>query len=136
MILLDTNIVLDVIQKRQPHYPASATVLDRVVRRQLTAALPAHALTTVHFIVNRYQDQATASKVIGWLLDWCHVAAIGKTELMRAHTLGWPDFEDAVVAAAAESSGCEVVVTRNVRDFRDSPVPAVTPEEYLSDLSG
>jgi len=88
------------------------------------------------FIVNRYQDQATASKVIGWLLDWFHVAAIGKTELMRAHTLGWPDFEDAVVAAAAESSGCEVVVTRNVRDFRDSPVPAVTPEEYLSDLRG
>ena len=136
MILLDTNIVLDVIQKRQPHYPPSATVLDRVVRRQLTAALPAHAITTVHFIVNRYQDQATASKVIGWLLDWFNVAAIGKTEWMRAHTLDWPDFEDAVVAAAAESSGCEVVVTRNVRDFRDSPVPAVTPEEYLSDLGG
>jgi len=53
---------------------------------------------------------------------------------MRAQTLGWSDFEDAVVAAAAESSGCEVIVTRNVRDFRDSPVPAVTPEEYLSDL--
>jgi predicted nucleic acid-binding protein len=134
MILLDTNIVLDVIQKRQPHYQASATVLDRIVRRQIAAALPAHAMTTVHFIVHRYQDQATASKVIGWLLDWFNVAAVGKAELMRAHTLGWSDFEDAVVAAAAESSGCEVVVTRNVRDFRDSPVPAVTPEEYLSDL--
>lgn len=136
MILLDTNIVLDVIQKRQPHYQASATVLDRVVRRQINAVLPAHALTTIHFIVNRYQDQATASKVMGWLLDWFNVAAIGKAELMRAHVLGWSDFEDAVVAAAAESSGCEVVVTRNVRDFRNSPIPAVTPEEYLSDLGG
>ena len=117
-----------------PHYQASATVLDRIVRRQIAAALPAHAMTTVHFIVHRYQDQATASKVIGWLLAWFNVAAVGKAELMRAHTLGWSDFEDAVVVAAAESSGCAVVVTRNVRDFRDSPVPAVTPEEYLSDL--
>ena len=134
MILLDTNIVLDVIQKRQPHYQASATVLDRIVRRQIAAALPAHAMTTVHFIVHRYQDQATASKVIGWLLDWFDVATVGKAELMRAHTLGWPDFEDAVVAAAAESAGCDDVFTRIVRDFSDSPVPAVTPEEYLSDL--
>ena len=89
MILLDTNIVLDVIQKREPQYQASATVLDRVVRRQIAAALPAHAITTVYFIVNRYQDQAKASKVIGWLLDWFNVAAIGKAELMRAQTLGW-----------------------------------------------
>jgi len=70
MILLETNIVLDVIQKRQPHYQASATALDRVVRRQIAAVLPAHAPTTIHFIVNRYQDPATASKVMGWLLDW------------------------------------------------------------------
>ena len=88
MILLDTNIVLDVIQKREPQYQASATVLDRVVRRQIAAALPAHAITTVYFIVNRYQDQAKASKVIGWLLDWFNVAAVGKAELMRAQTLG------------------------------------------------
>jgi predicted nucleic acid-binding protein len=48
--------------------------------------------------------------------------------------LGWEDFEDAVVAAAAESSGCDAIVTRNVRDFRATPVAAVTPEEYLLDL--
>ncbi len=134
MILLDTNVVLDVIQKRNAHYPASAAILDKVVRGQVSAGLPAHAVTTIHFIVNRYQDSATASRVVGWLLDRFSIAAIGQAELLRARALAWADFEDAVVAAAAESSGCELIVTRNVRDFGESPVPALTPEEYLSDL--
>lgn len=136
MILLDTNVVLDVIQKRATHYMASASVLDKIVRGQVTAALPAHAITTVHFIVHRYQDRATASKLIGWLLDRFSIATVGHAELTRAHAFAWPDFENAVVAAAAESAGCELIVSRNVRDFGDSPVPALTPEEYLYDLDG
>ena len=60
--------------------------------------------------------------------------AIGRTELLRARALGWADFEDAVVAAAAEAAGCHRILTRNVRDFVRSPVLAVTPEEFLMDL--
>lgn len=43
MILVDLNVLLDVIQKREPHYPASAAVLDKIVRRQVDAVVPAHA---------------------------------------------------------------------------------------------
>jgi predicted nucleic acid-binding protein len=134
MILLDINVVLDVVQRREPHYHASAAVLDQVVRRKVAGALPAHAVTTIHFIVCRYQSRHAASQVIEWLLGRFAIAAIGKAELVRAQALGWGDFEDSVVAAAAESSRCKAIITRNVRDFRASPVTAVTPEEYLLDL--
>lgn len=133
MILIDTNVVLDVIQRREPHYRASAAVIDRVVRKRSRAALPAHAITTIHFLVHRYQNQETASQVIDWILARFDVAPVGRTELIRAQSFAWGDFEDAVVAAAAEAAGCEVIVTRNVRDFSGSPVPAFTPEEYLLD---
>ena len=134
MILLDINVVLDVVQRREPHYHASAAVLDRVVRKKVAGALSAHAVTIIHFIVCRYQSRDTASRVVEWLLGRVAIAAVGKAELIRAQALGWGDFEDGVVAAAAESSGCDAIVTRNVRDFRSSPVMAVTPEEYLLDL--
>ena len=133
MILIDTNVVLDVIQQREPHYRASAAVIDRVVRKHVRAALPAHAITTIHFLVGRYQNQETASQVIDWILARFDVAPVGRTELIRAQSFAWGDFEDAVVAAAAEAAGCEVIVTRNVREFSGSPVPAFTPEEYLLD---
>lgn len=131
MILLDTNIVLDVIQRREPHYQASAAVMDLIVRHRIDGALPAHAITTVHFIVSRYQNRKIAAQAIEWLLSHFAVASVGKPEMLRAQALGWSDFEDAVVAAAAESIGCDAIVSRNVRDFNGSPVMTVTPEEYL-----
>lgn len=131
MILVDLNVLLDVIQKREPHYGASAAVLERVVTGNTQGAIPAHAVTTVHFIVNRYANRRSADRAVQWLLEHFEVAEIGERQLGHALRLAWPDFEDAVVAAAAQSNRCRVIVTRNVRDFRDSPVPAMTPDEYL-----
>lgn len=134
MILVDLNVILDVVQQREPHYRASAAVLDRVARKQMAGAIPAHALTTIFYIVSRYQTGETASRAIDWLLGRFAIASVGRTELIRAQALGWPDFEDGVVAAAAETAGCTMIVTRNVRDFQASPVAAVTPEEYVLDI--
>jgi len=131
LILVDLNVVLDVVQRREPHYSASALVIDRVVRQQVRGFLPAHAFTTLHFLVSRYRDPATAARTTNWLLRRFEVAAVGREQLERAQVLGWRDFEDAVVAAVAKTVGCETIVTRNVVDFPDSPVPALTPEEYL-----
>ncbi len=134
MILVDLNIVLDVIQKSEPHYSASAAVLDRIVRRQVDASLPAHVFTTLHYVVEKYQSTSAAQRLVDWLLTHFGVAPVGREELIRARALGWDDFEDAVVAAAAESNGSSLIVTRNVRDFAGSPVAAVTPEEFLVGL--
>lgn len=131
MILIDLNVILDVAQKREPHYHASAVVLDRVVRGELSARIPAHAVTTIHYLIGRFQNIAMANDVVDWLLNHFEVASVGSSELRWARALGWDDFEDAVVAIAAESHDCKHLITRNVKDFRDSPVPAVTPEEYL-----
>lgn len=136
MILLDLNVVLDVLQKRDPHYRASAAVLETVIRGQEGAALPAHAFTTIHYIVGRYRTTGEANDAVDWLLRHLAVAEVGRDELLRARQIGFRDFEDAVVAAAAEAAGCTAIVTRNVRDFRDSPVSALTPEEYLLSQDG
>ncbi len=131
MILVDLNVILDVVQKREHHYQASAAVLDEVVNGQSSGVIPAHAVTTIHYIVARYQNSRVADKTVDWLLRYFEVAAIGRPEMLRARSLAWDDFEDAVVAVAAESQGCDSLVTRNVKDFSDCPVPALTPEEYL-----
>ncbi|EAR20177.1 type II toxin-antitoxin system VapC family toxin [Nitrococcus mobilis] len=131
MILVDLNVLLDVVQKREPHYRASAAVLEAIIKGDVEGAFPAHGTTTVHYIVARYQDRAVADKAVDWLLRYFRIAPVRREELLRARALGWGDFEDAVVAAAAESIGCTAIVTRNIGDFADSPVEALTPEEFL-----
>jgi predicted nucleic acid-binding protein len=132
MILVDLNVVLDVIQAREPHYRASAEVLDRVVGKRVKGLVAAHAVTTIHYLVERFRGVGEANEAVDWLIRHFDVATIGRDQLLRARSLGWPDFEDAVVAAAAESAGCSFIVSRNVKDFAGSLVPASTPEEYLA----
>lgn len=122
---------MDVLQAREPHYGHSAELLDRVTARQLEASVSAHAVTTIHYLVQRYQGTSTANDTVDWLLRYLAVVTIGRDQLLRARSLQFADFEDAVVAAAAESAGCQFIVSRNVKDFKDSPVQAVTPSEFL-----
>ncbi|WP_018952316.1 MULTISPECIES: PIN domain-containing protein [unclassified Thioalkalivibrio] len=131
MIMLDLNVLLDVLQKREPHYRVSAAVLEQVIHGEGPGALSAHAATTIYYLVGRYVGRDAAERALGWLLKNLHVCSVGRDELERARSLGWADFEDAVLAAAAERAACSCIVTRNVKDFAASPVPALTPQEFL-----
>jgi predicted nucleic acid-binding protein len=132
MIMLDLNVILDVVQKREPHYQASAVILNRVVSAELRVCVPGHALTTLHYIVSKHGSRQLADELVDWLLRYCEIANIGKAELLRARNLPLRDFEDAVVASAAETLGCKYLITRNIADFTGSNVPALTPEEFLN----
>lgn len=133
MILIDVNVFMDVFQRREPHFRASVTLIDRVAAGHQSACLAAHSLTTLHYLVQRFSGAQKARSTVDWLLRSFEIAAVGSHEMNRAHALNWPDFEDAVVAAAAESSGCRAIITRNVKEFTGSPVPALRPEELVID---
>ena len=132
--MLDLNVVLDVLQHREPFYSASARILSRIVKGKASGCLPAHAVTTIHYIARRHAGLAAADDAIDWLLTNLRVEPQGRGTFVRARSLSFTDFEDAALASAAEAAGCSQIVTRNVADFADSPVPALTPEELLATL--
>ncbi|MEI6166960.1 MAG: PIN domain-containing protein [bacterium] len=130
-VLIDLNVLLDVIQKRDPHYAASGKILGLVAKRKLSGQIPAHALTTIHYIVAKYVGHAKAGQTIDWLLSTLKVIPAGQKAFIRARSLNMPDFEDAVVASLAEAGHSQYIVSRNVSDFKNSRIPAITPEELL-----
>ena len=131
-VLFDLNVLLDVIQRREPHFGASAAVCAMAVRKEVSAYIPAHAITTVAYIVRKYAGAKKESEVLDWLLAGFTVAPSGHQDMLRAKSLKMADFEDAVVIATAESSRCSLILSRNVSDFKGSPVPVLTPEEFLA----
>ncbi len=131
-VMLDLNVVLDVVQRREPFYTASATVLSQVVEGEHVACLPGHALTTLHYIVAKHAGRKQAATLVDWVLAHLEVVAQDRAQFVRARSLIFEDFEDAALASAAEAAVCKCIISRNVADFRHSPVPAVTPEEFLA----
>lgn len=135
-VILDLNVLLDVIQRREPFYPVSATILSKIVAGEISGFLPGHCLTTLHYITKRYAGIEQAAGIVDWVLSHLEVVAQDKGQFVRARSLGFADFEDAALASAAEAAGCDCIVTRNVADFAGSPVQALTPEEFLIRMGG
>lgn len=130
--MVDLNILLDVAQNRAPFYQDSEEVLARAREGEYEAFLPGHALTTFFYVMAKFADAPTAKTAVDGLLADFGVVGPDKTVLPRARSLPMTDFEDGVVAASAEAAGCDHVVTRNVTDFAGSPIPALTPADFLS----
>ena len=132
--LLDLNVLLDVVQNRQPHYADSAMVLSAARSGEFEALIPFHAVTTIFYLVERAQDTATASQTVDWLLQHFDVPMGDKSTLLHARKLKIKDFEDAVVASVAARHGCDFIVSRNVVDFSTSPVRPISPADFLAIL--
>ncbi len=133
--LIDLNVFLDVAQQRAPHFPASAAVLSAALSQRFEAWMAAHSLTTLHYLIERHRNLATADAAIDWHLLHFRIATLDHRVFQRARSLGLFDFEDSVVAASGESSGCGWIITRNEQDFVGSPVPAVSPSSFLEILN-
>lgn len=68
-VMLDTNIVLDILQQREPHQQRSAEVVSAVVRGETQGCFPAHAVTTIYYILRKVVGQAEARRAAGWLVN-------------------------------------------------------------------
>jgi predicted nucleic acid-binding protein len=128
-ILLDVNLVLDVLLDRKPHAAAASDVWAAVETGRAEGFLSADAITTVHYLNAKAVGWKTAIETTDALLSVFEVAPVDESVTRSALALGWPDFEDAVTASAAQRARCAAIVTRNPRDFRGSPVRVLTPVE-------
>lgn len=130
-LMVDLNVLLDVVQNRQPHYEASAQLLDFALRYRC-GCLPSHVLTTCYYLVKKYADEQTAEELTDWLLQNFDVLPATKGTFLRARCLNFKDFEDAVVSASAEEHHCDYIITRNSRDFSGSQVLVLSPAEFVA----
>lgn len=130
-LMLDLNLLLDVVQQREPHYATSAQVLNYALENH-TGCIAAHAVTTLHYLVNKYVDSRKADELIDWLLRCFAVCPARKSTFQRARALKFADFEDGVVCACAEQESCDYIITRNSSDFVNSTVPILTPGEFIA----
>jgi predicted nucleic acid-binding protein len=128
-LLVDVNVVLDVLLDRTPFAASASAVWAAVERGEVDGLLSAHAVTTLHYLNARAVGSRMARETTEGLLSVFDVAAVDDLVLKAALALGWTDFEDAVTAAAARRARCDALVTRNPKDFANSPVRVLTSSE-------
>lgn len=131
-VLLDTNILLDVLLDRPGLAEESEAAITRGEDIGAELFVAFHGLATAYYLLKRGRTEAEALAEVDRILAWARVAAAGDAEAREARTMGLPDFEDALQAASAKACGADWILTRNANDFRNSPVPTISPEEFLT----
>lgn len=133
-VLFDTNVIVDVLQKREPHFENSYRVFQMAAKEDsdITGLVAASILTDIYYVIRpSLGSKAAAREAIRQLTELLMVCDTQAVDAAEALDLPMEDFEDAIVAAVGKREKADVIVTRNTKDFAQSPVPAITPDEFL-----
>jgi hypothetical protein len=131
LVLLDVDVVLDVLARREPFYPDSAAVVAACETGLCRGLVAAHTVTTLFYLIAKREGTRTARTHVQDLLQVVDVAMVDREVIRRALAASGEDFEDEVQAAAAAAAGAEYVITRNLPHFLKGPVEALAPAEFL-----
>lgn len=134
-VLLDTCIVIDGLQNREPFCKAAQTIFLAAANNQFVGCITAKAATDIYYLMHRYTHDEKASRaVLGKLFTLFDVLDTAGTDCRHAIPSAIPDYEDAVMAETASRTETDCIVTRNLVDCQQSPVPVFSPEEFLKKL--
>ena len=133
-VLFDTNIIIDVLTKRDG-YEESLSLIQYCELGTVEGVVSATTVTDVVYILRKYLSPVAVRDALQTLLLIVDVASVSKGDISAAFLSGMRDFEDAVQSACALRIGASYIVTRNLKDFEKSAVPAISPRAMLDILS-
>ncbi|MGH7503968.1 MAG: PIN domain-containing protein [Longimicrobiales bacterium] len=131
-IFVDVNVILDVLADREPWVEDSAAVLSLLELDGLEGVVAAHSITTLYYLTTKHLTRKRATASIVDLLKLVSVAPVTQDVLLKALSLGWNDFEDAVQGVCALDAGADYIITRDAGVFDGLSIPALTPAEFLA----
>ena len=133
--LIDTDVILDFFFDRKPFSDDAAKILSLCESREIKGFITSVILSNVYYLL---RQTSTHEKVIEKLLQLVTITEVLSTDrdvIIKALTSSFKDFEDALQNYSAEMNGkIDLIVTRNIKDFKYSTLGVMTPDNYLKTL--
>ena len=131
-LMIDTNIILDVLLKRDPFFKDSKAVLDLCESRKILGFISASTATDIFYLVRKALNSTDeAYTALGHILNIVKVLTVTNDDVNTAFIQHAPDFEDCLLATCAKSNKCSGIVTRNKKDFLSFGISTFSPEEII-----
>lgn len=131
-VFLDTNILLDVIAKREPFFDPAARIWTLAEQNSLDAHISAISFNNIYYIVRKAENHARAIKALRMLRDIFSSVAPDQRILDQALDSDIKDFEDAIQYFSAHHARVEYLITRNPDDFPSGSLAILTASEFMA----
>ncbi len=131
-LLIDTNVILDVLQNRAQFIESSKKVIALIYEGKYKGVIAAHSITNLWYVLRKFFTQEKRRELVMTLMKYFQVSCLDKQKLIDGlQRSDFLDFEDCLQDECAMEFNADFIITRNTKDFKNSKVPAVTPEEFL-----
>ncbi len=130
-ILVDTNVILDVLSDCKPFSEAAAKIFKLCEVGKITGYVSALSVPNLVYILRKELDPKRVKEILDQIALIFHFVDLKGDDLKKAAALKFSDFEDALQSVGAARLRADYIVTRNIKDFAESKVMAIKPEELL-----
>jgi predicted nucleic acid-binding protein len=131
-IVIDTNVVLDALMKREPWSDMAEQIILAAAAERVVGCITASTITDVYYLLRKHQSSREQRKqTLLALMAVVEVLDVTSADCENAFSAAMPDFEDALLSCCAARHNADYIVTRNLKDFAASAVPPISPGEFL-----
>ncbi|WP_425389824.1 PIN domain-containing protein [Ekhidna sp.] len=134
-VLIDTDVLIDFLAERQPHADFAEQIFLVAAREEICLFTTGDILSNAYYVLRKIFSHSKILAKFSQLLRYMEVIDINKQVILNAISSGFRDFEDALQNYAAEHSGeIDIIVTRNVKDYKHSSISVMTPLDFSKSL--
>lgn len=134
-LFLDTNVILDLLGEREPYYDSIAKLASLADEEILVLVVSPLSFATLNYFISKFESAQMAREKLRKFKIICEVCNLNEHIIEKGLNSDFKDFEDALQYFSAVDSGCDIIITRNGKDFKKSLLPVFTAEEYLKSLN-
>lgn len=133
-LLIDANVLLDVMQRREPHFKDSSLIWKLCETESAEGFVSSLTFANLVYVMRKELEPGKIEEILQKLKMIFRLTDLCVSDITNAAEMKWDDFEDAVQSAIADRIHADYIITRNVRDYKGSRITAFTPAEYLARL--
>ncbi len=133
-LFIDTNVMLDLLGERAPYYDAIAKIATFADKGQVKLVVSALSYAITFYLLAKFEGSNVVKEKLRKFKVISVVADLTDKVIDKGLSSNFPDFEDALQYHCAITMDCNILITRNVKDFKGAVIPVLTPLEYLRSL--
>lgn len=135
-LFIDTNVMLDLMGERMPFYESAAKIASLADKGQVTIVVSALSYATVSYFLTKYENSEIAKSKLRKFKIVSEICPLDELIIEKGLNSNFSDFEDSLQYFSALTSECDILITRNGKDFKDSQIPVMDAAEYFKSLNG
>jgi predicted nucleic acid-binding protein len=130
-LLVDTNIVLDLLAKRKPFYDFSAKLFSLADKKKIKLFVSSITIINTSFILSKEKTETESREILRKFRLLAGILPCNDKIIDLGLNSKFKDFEDSVQYFTAVEYNLDCIITKNLKDFKDSTIPVMTAEEFV-----